>query len=366
MARAWVGRKSRLVTWVVIGMIAVAVIGLFINVLVAGVGGALVSVLAATLPAVLIALSVLVFDRYDPEPRSVLALTFAFGATGAILMAALGEGAASVALQTSSGQLVLATLVAPFIEEIAKGLAVIAVALWLKDDFSGIVDGMVYAVMVGCGFAFAENIVYYTSALLQGQSTFVATVIVRGGFTAFAHPLFTCMTGVGLALSAQRHGPTRYLPALLGLFAAIVLHGFWNAANAFGSGFILVYVVIYLPLLAVVILTIALAAHAEGQALAYYLAYDVSTGLLAADELAEMTSLSQRRQALRAAATAGGPAAVRLRKSFQHAAAQLAFARYRSRPNRLDPATEMRWVRAVARVKRAMDPAWMPPPGVEE
>jgi RsiW-degrading membrane proteinase PrsW (M82 family) len=356
--------RRAIVLAIIMGILAV--LGLCAVVLTAGVVGAAVSVLAATLPALLVAVIALLFDRYEPEPRGVLALTFAFGATGAVLIAMVGEGVATTALRASSGQIVAAAGIAPVIEEIAKGVAVLAVMLRLRDEFNGIVDGIIYAVMVGCGFAFAENIVYYVSSIVQGQSTFAATVITRGGFSAFAHPLFTSMTGIGLAYGLEHRGKMRYVAPVLGLLGAMTLHGIWNAGTYLGGGFIWVYLGIFIPMLAGAVAITGFAARHEGKVLGTYLAPDVRAGLLTPEELAEMTSLQRRRAMLRYATQVGGKPARNARREFHHAMAQLAFSRYRARPNPPDPNVEMGWVREIARYKQWVDPAWTAPEGVGE
>ncbi|MGV8082764.1 MAG: PrsW family intramembrane metalloprotease [Coriobacteriia bacterium] len=358
--------RSRRTILLIVAMVLIGALSLVSAVLSAGVAGAAVAILAATLPALLVALVVLLFDRYEPEPRGLLALTFAYGATGAVLIAALGEGAASIALRATSATLLQVAVIAPVIEEIAKGLAVLVVMRHLRDEFNGIVDGIVYAVMVGSGFAFAENIVYYINALAHGQQQFAATVIVRGGFSAFAHPLFTSLFGIGLAIAAQRRRPGRAWPAIMGLLGAMVLHGIWNASSSLGDGFILVYLGIYLPLLAVVIGVVWRASRQQARTIAYFLTADVQAGLLSDDELSEMTSLRRRRLVLRAAKERGGVPALEARRAFQHAAAQLAFARCRTYPQAPARADEMRWVRQIANYKRAVNPAWVAPAGIEE
>lgn len=352
-----------------IAMSLLGVAGLCFVVSLTGVVNAALAILAATLPAVVVAVLVLRFDRYEPEPRGMLALTFGFGATGAVAISlifnTLGQNVMTAALGVSTGSFVTTSLVAPFVEEIAKGLAVFVVMLRLKDRFNGVVDGVVYAVMVGLGFAFAENISYYTAALLEGQGLFASTVIMRGGFSAFTHPLFTTMTGVGLALSIDRK-TARLFPPLAGLAAAMVLHGVWNASTYLGGGFFLVYVAVFVPLLLIAIVVTWVAAAREGKVLCAYLAPDVSAGLLTNDELAELASLSRRRQMLRAAQQSGGTAAREARKEFHRAAAQLAFLRHRARPNAPDVEKELVWARQIARYKRSDDPAWLAPEGIDE
>ena len=62
-----------------------------------------------------------------------------------------------------------AVLVAPWIEEAAKGAAVLLVLLFRRREFDGVVDGIVLAGLSGVGFAFTENVLYFGRAFLAGQ-----------------------------------------------------------------------------------------------------------------------------------------------------------------------------------------------------
>lgn len=360
--------SRRAITMTVI-MSILAVLLLCAVVLTVGFLGTAVSVLAALGPVVVVAALVLLIDRYEPEPRGMLALTFAFGATGAVAIAlifeGIGSGLANNAFGTGGGQFVGTAMIAPFVEEIAKGLAVFVVFLRLKERFNGVVDGIVYGAMVGLGFALAENIMYYSQALLGGQQSFAATFVLRGIFGPFAHPLFTSMTGIGFALSRQ-HPRARVIAPILGLLAAMALHATWNGGTYLGGAFILVYLGIFVPLVIIAIAIAWVAARREGQVLRTYLATDVPTGLLTAEEVEELTSLSTRRKVIHEAYRQGGATARDARKAFHHAAAQLAFARYSARPNPPDPKVELGWAREIARYKRWVNPGWVPPAGLQE
>ena len=52
-------------------------------------------------------------------------------------------------------------VVAPFVEEFAKGLFVVAIVVLRRDQLHGVLDGIVYGALVGIGFAFTEDIFYY-------------------------------------------------------------------------------------------------------------------------------------------------------------------------------------------------------------
>jgi len=93
---------------------------------------------------------------------------------------------------------------APLVEESAKGLALLILFFWKKDEFDDVIDGIVYAAMVGLGFAMGENILYYGRELLAGGIVgSLSLFVLRGMLAPFSHPLFTSMTGIGLGLAPQ-------------------------------------------------------------------------------------------------------------------------------------------------------------------
>ena len=119
------------------------------------------------------------------------------------------------------------------------------------------VDGIVYAGLAGIGFAFTEDILYYSSALTDGGPTdLAALVIVRGIFSPFAHSLFTAAIGIGIGVAVTaRSREARVLAPLLGFLVAVLLHATWNGSTmvAEGQGFLIAYVVVMLPALAVLV-----------------------------------------------------------------------------------------------------------------
>ena len=56
-----------------------------------------------------------------------------------------------------------ACISAPFVEEAMKGLAVFGVFYFLRREFDGVVDGVIYATFAALGFAAVENIIYYAT-----------------------------------------------------------------------------------------------------------------------------------------------------------------------------------------------------------
>ena len=128
--------------------------------------------------------------------------------------------------------------------------------------------GIVYAGLAGIGFAFTEDIVYYSSAFTDGGPTdLAALVIVRGIFSPFAHSLFTAAIGIGIGVAVTaRSREARVLAPLLGYLVAVLLHAIWNGSTmvADGRGFLIAYVVVMLPALAVLVVLATRARQQEG------------------------------------------------------------------------------------------------------
>ena len=110
------------------------------------------------------------------------------------------------------------------------------------------IDGIVYAGLVGLGFAMTENVLYYgRGAAEDGVVGAVGTFVARGLLSPFAHPIFTAMIGIGLGVaSMSRSRNVRIVAPLAGLAAAMVLHSIWNTAA--GSGlFFGAYLLVFVP-----------------------------------------------------------------------------------------------------------------------
>ncbi len=272
----------------------------------------------------------------------MLLFAFFWGATVAALVAAVLNTASLIAIARTgggSGMDTTAVLVAPWVEEAAKGAAVLLVLLFRRNEFDGVVDGIVLAGLSAVGFAFTENVLYFGRAFLAGQEQSLTTgffaagltFVLRGVFSPFAHPLFTAMTGIGLGIAARTPNPaTRLLAPLGGYLLAVLLHGAWNLSSLSGlSGFFTGYILIMVPVFA---LTIALATWSrrrEGATVAARLPTYVDAGWLDPQDVPMLASLQKRRQALDwMEARYGGGKAQALR-DFQHSATELAFLRDR-------------------------------------
>jgi RsiW-degrading membrane proteinase PrsW (M82 family) len=330
-------------------------------------------------------------DRWEPEPPRLLLLAFMWGAGFAALSALLINSSAVLAaddlLGKGSGDIIGATVSAPFVEEAMKGLFLVGLLLIRRREFDGVVDGIVYAGLVAAGFAFTENILYFGRAFVEqgsvGQSGGVLLVVVlRGIFTPFAHPLFTAMTGIGVGIAAiSRKGAVRVLAPLAGYLAAVGLHALWNGSATLsdGGGFLIVYVFVMVPLFVAMVLLVFWQRRREQQVVALQLPGFAQAGWIAQSEVQLLASLAGRRGWRRAVAQQSGPAAARAVRDYQVAVTELAFLRARMARGAVDDqargwhdellaellAARARAVAAPGALRAAYPsspPGWRPPP----
>jgi hypothetical protein len=221
---------------------------------------------------------------------------------------------------------VSATFGAPVVEETLKGLVLIGLLWRRRDELDGPTDGIIYAAMVGLGFAMMENVGYYINALVTPERGGIAllgyTFVLRGVLAPLLHPIFTSMTGLGVAYAASRRHATWAVPA--GLLAAILLHGIWNGLSHYGAaGLVAGYAIMFCVLVVLVAILVADRRRLIALIRRYLPPYE-ATGLLTGDDIAMLGSLRQRRRARNWARAASGLPAAAAMGDYQLAATELA------------------------------------------
>jgi len=285
----------------------------------------------ACLPVVPLVAWFLWLGRYAPEPRVMLALALAWGASGACALAVgiemlvgwLGEG----------GDHVMAGIVAPFTEELTKGVYLVALVVFCRYLADGVADCLVYAGMVGIGFAFTENILYFALGYNAGHqmdeglgtATLGGTFLMRGIISPFAHPLFCAFTGLGLGLAiASRSRGVRLAAPAVGYLGATLCHMCWNGSLVFGGGgFLVMYLAIALPALGAMIAVAVWARKGERRMLTAALDDAADRGLIPYPDIGWMVDLNLRRRARIFARREAGPAGEAAMKDYQQAAVEL-------------------------------------------
>jgi protease PrsW len=208
----------------------------------------LASASAAIVPTGLYVLVVWWLDRYEKEPLRLLAAAFVWGALPAVVLAVAVEmitGASIASLVTLSqgasevlnADVVLSAVVAPVVEEVVKGGALLGIMVLFPSEFDGLLDGIIYGSIVGLGFAMTENLFYFVSAWSEGGlESWSVVVLGRALAFGFSHAMFTALTGIGLGLArGRRQASARWGLAAAGLGAAIVAHLLHNLFLAAGG-----------------------------------------------------------------------------------------------------------------------------------
>lgn len=329
---------------------------------VTGTVGLVTGVVLAAVPVLPVAATLLWLDRYEAEPAGLLVFAFAWGAGVAALVALVVNTASTAALRAAGGDVTLAAVgVAPVVEETAKALAVVAILLVRRREFDGMVDGIVYAGLAGLGFAFTENVLYLGRTLAESGTAGLAVVfILRCVVSPFAHPLFTAASGVALGLASRSSSRGRRVAIVAaGWLVAVGLHAAWNLSASTLRGFLTVYVLVQVPVLAAFAAVAVLARRREGRLITRHLAVYVETGWISPAEVAMLASLGARRRARAWAAARGGVRGRRAMRRFQDLGSNLAFLRERivrgtAGPDAADE--ESRTLHEMARVRTALLP----------
>ena len=333
-------RRATQSTWVVAGVILAAALVLGpVSLLVIGmtVGeGFFIGLVMAVLPVPFYVAFALWVDRFEHEPPWLLVLAFVWGAAIAVFFSLIFNvvhaGIVSALAGEASASTLTAVIGAPFIEELTKGAALLLLFLWKRDQFDNVTDGIVYASMVGLGFAMTENVQYYGEAVVRdGGSIAAAVFFLRGILGPFAHPLFTSMTGIGFGLAREsKYTSTKILAPVIGLGAAMVLHSLWNLSATQGPAFFAAYVLIMFPAFVAVVVVAIFSLRREARLIRLHLENVVRDGVLSRDDILVLTSVRRRVAASSRALFHRGFAYWRARRRFHALATELAFHAWRT------------------------------------
>ncbi|CAH0185765.1 MULTISPECIES: PrsW family intramembrane metalloprotease [unclassified Microbacterium] len=324
-------RRGRTVSiWLfgILGFVLVALIGYFVWALGAVASG--IGLVIALVPLAIVFLGVYIIDRWEPEPKLMIAFAIAWGAIAAIGITLLVDLAITLAIGLRAE--VLSTVIqAPIIEEIAKGIGIFIIFLIGRRAFDGPIDGIVYGALIGGGFAFTENIQYFAISLIEGGGTqLTATFVMRGLLSPFAHAMFTSLTGFAMGLAARRHASRSAVfgTGLIGLVGAMLLHGFWNGSAVF-SDFFAVYITLQVPLFIGFILAIVALRREEARLTRERLGEYAAAGWFTPEEVTMLATPAGRKVGMKWASTLSGDRRA-LMKQFIKDATALAAVRQRA------------------------------------
>ncbi len=274
-------------------------------------------------------------DRYEPEPRILLMTGLVWGGfvatAAALVLQVIGAFIGFTEKQSLA-------VVAPITEEASKGLFLLLLLWWRRHELDGVLDGIVYAGMVGIGFAFVENILYLAAAYNGtdglgpgGTQALTVTFVVRCLASPFAHPLFTAFTGIGVGIAvASRRRSVRVVAPVLGYAGAVVAHGLWNGSTIYGAeGFFGVYLAVMAPAFISLVGLAVWSRRSERRMLTAALGDAARRGLLPATDIGWVVDLGARRRSRQWARQMGGAQAEQAMRDYQQAAVELGFLHHR-------------------------------------
>ncbi|MEV4805428.1 PrsW family intramembrane metalloprotease [Nonomuraea sp. NPDC049421] len=274
-------------------------------------------------------------DRWEPERPRRLASAFAWGASFAAFCSIWSQQGLQAVVDTTMGTDVGAwfrpLVITPVTEEILKGLFLVWLLVYRRRQVTGLLGGVVYAGLVGAGFSFTENILYFgriiTTFAASDTSDVKAVALLGAGFflrmvmVPFFHPLMVAVFGLGIAAAANKRGRGARLGlALAGLFVAIVLHGAWDWAGLAGSDPYLIYKIygaVMMPVFLAMLVLALVVRKREGKMIAGALPALAQDGHVAPDEVAPLANLAERRRWRRAVRRRSGRAAARATGRYQ-------------------------------------------------
>lgn len=307
------------------------------------------SLLIAAIPIALYVVMIWRLDIYEREPLKLLILAFFWGAVPSALLAIIISSILSVPLTLLPEQyyqMATASLVAPPVEEAIKGLALVGLYLWAREEFDDALDGVIYGSLIGFGFSLSENVLYLMDT--SSVSEWAAVALGRGVIFGLNHAMFTSFTGgaLGIALGVSGRGRR----------TAIVLAGYLLAKGAhFGHNFLLsISQSIWLSLLAngvgvaVILIIIGWSWWRERHWIADGLAPEVTAGAINQSQYEAIRSRRRKRDEKNKPDCAW--------EQFYRAAVELAFAKQRQKREHPAPSEQVDTLRThLATARDALD-----------
>jgi len=229
-ARALVGTKFQLIAGLV-GFVLVAwLVELVAGIRAVNLGTMLAAVMAA-IPAVLWLGFFYLMDRHEPEPKQLVAGVCVLGAliAGPLADFVQYQAVPPVALTVpglsafSVDRVIHAVLVVGLSQEMCK-YAVVRYTIYMSREFDEPMDGIVYMMACGTGFAVWVN---YHRLSGQNHEVYLSIGAAQAVVTTLAHASFAGLLGyvMGRAKFSRRSAPIRGIFIMLGLLGAAAFNG---------------------------------------------------------------------------------------------------------------------------------------------
>ncbi len=181
----------------------------------------LIALALALAPGACIIVFIYLKDKHEKEPIRLLIISFMYGLLSIFVTLLISwplDYFIPIDEHDLSEQAVHAFFLVALVEEFSKFIFIRGI-LYRNPNFNEPFDGIVYAVMVGMGFATFENIMYVSTGGIG--------VAVLRMFTAVpAHASFAILMGYYLGKAKFEH--RKAFLAVYGLLAAALFHGLYD------------------------------------------------------------------------------------------------------------------------------------------
>jgi RsiW-degrading membrane proteinase PrsW (M82 family) len=174
------------------------------------------------------------FEKREPRPSKSILVAFTWGMLSTIPALMVNTAAASILGADGPNPSIMASLltvalVAPIFEELSKPWGVLLV----REEVRSRLDGLIFGVTCGVGFALIENISYEVSFALTGQNpaaVWTIGALARGLGSIMVHAAGAGLIGYAYGRYRLMRGSSFWaVPIAYGL--AVSLHAAWNGAS---------------------------------------------------------------------------------------------------------------------------------------
>jgi len=179
-------------------------------------------IVVAVLPALLLCLLIYLLDKYERESFLPLVTTFVLGMLCSLPAVGVQWLASKAGIEDSSnlGLLLLNVFIVVALSEEVVKLAAMMLYPYRQSFFDEPMDGIVYMLMIGMGFAIVENLIY-------AQKFGMETTLIRSFTAVPAHAIFAVILGYFVGLSKFTEDKNFKL-IQRGLLITVLVHGMYD------------------------------------------------------------------------------------------------------------------------------------------
>lgn len=190
----------------------------------------------AFLPPIIYVIWIRNTEKFEREKWTPIFVCFIWGATISVFAAIILELIFQFSLVPSIDDpnvlaLVSVIIIAPFIEELTKPLALRLKVV--KKEIDELEDGLIYGAVAGLGFSATENLLYGRSFMIFGLLIFFILISIRSIGGCLLHASATAWTGYGYGKTLMKH--TSLIRVIPYFILAILVHAFYNSILSFDT-----------------------------------------------------------------------------------------------------------------------------------